>query len=76
MNKHFTLTPTDWHGKPYVPARSYSWLDAPAREDIAQNHEVRPEQVEWLLDNIEAQTAMMVERREYDDPYGYGRTRY
>jgi hypothetical protein len=76
MNKHFTLQPTDWHGKPYIPARSYSWLDAPAREDIARDHEVRPEQVEWLLDNRDAQIAKMAERREYDDPYGYSRSRY
>lgn len=70
-----TYSPRDYAGNPYVPARSYSWLDAPAREDIARDHEVQPEQVEWLLDNRDAQYAKMAERREYDDPYGYERGR-
>lgn len=67
--------PSDLNGKPYTPVRRYSWLDAPAREDIARDHEVLPSQVEWLLDNRDAQLAKARERIEYEDPYGADRGR-
>lgn len=76
MNKHYRPEPTDMAGNPYTPVRSYSWLDAPARADIAFDFEVKPEQVEWLLDNRDAQLAKARERVEYEDPYGQNRGRY
>lgn len=75
MSKHFVL-PTDLDGKPYTPARSYSWLTLASRAECARQMDCRPSEVEYRLDARAAMDAKIAERREYDDPYGYDGRRY
>lgn len=75
MSKHFTL-PTDLDGKPYTPARSYSWLTDAYRSECARQMGCAPREVEYRLDARAAMDAKIAERREYDDPMGYERARF
>lgn len=67
MSKHFTL-PTDLDGKPYTPARSYSWLTEEFRATCAREMDCAPPQVEYRLDARAAMDAKIAERREYEGP--------
>ncbi|WP_299753446.1 hypothetical protein [Devosia sp.] len=69
----FVPQPTDLAGKPYTPARSYSWLTDAWRADYAAQFEVDPSQVEAVLDNRDAQLAWIAERLEYEDPFTHHR---
>lgn len=66
-------TPMDWHGNPYVPARSYSWLTDAWRAEYARDFDCDPSQVEAVLDNRDAQLAKMAERAEHEHPFTHRR---
>lgn len=68
--------PTDLDGKPYSPVRSYSWLTEECRAVLAGQFDCNPAEIEFRFDARAAMDAKIAERREYDDPMGYDRSRY
>ena len=71
-----THTPTDLDGNPYTPILSYSWLTDAHRAVCAKRMECAPSEIEYRLDARAKMDAIIIERCEEADPYGYQRSRY
>lgn len=68
--------PTDLQGNPYTPRKPYRWLTEKVRAELAKTFDCDPAEIECRLDARHAMDAKIAERREYEDPYGYSRSRY
>jgi hypothetical protein len=73
---HTMTTPTDLDGKPYKPTLDYSWMTDAHRATCALHMACDPSQIEYRLDARAAMDAIIIERCEHEDPYGYSRSRY
>ena len=71
-----TTAPTDLDGKPYTPTGNYGWMTDAHRATCALHMACDPAQSESRLDARAAMDARIAERREYEDPMGYNRSRY
>ncbi len=71
-----THTPTDLDGNPYTPILSYSWMTDAHRATCALHMACDPSQIEYRLDARAKMDAIIIERCEEADPYGYQRSRY
>ena len=71
-----TSLPVDLHGLPYTPKKARNWLTPQTRADFAEIFDCDPREVEYRLDARDELVARIAERREYEDPYGYDRSRY
>ena len=71
-----THTPTDLDGNPYTPILNYSWMTDAHRATCALHMACDPSQIEYRLDARAKMDAIIIERCEEADPYGYQRSRY
>ena len=71
-----THTPTDLNSNPYTPILSYSWMTDAHRATCALHMACDPSQIEFRLDARSKMDALIIERCENADPYGYSRSRY
>lgn len=64
----------DLDGRPYTPARDYSWMTGAMRSSFARQFDCDPSEVECRLDARDRMDAYIAERAEDADPYGYRRS--